>query len=223
MDQIIFSSWQDEVVDNRTVAEQDRRPSGNVKLTAEFRPGERIKAFMGWDGIVLGDEAVDLIDMCARYAEAVQSESCGKCFPCRVGSRLVSDWLKKIASGEGREEDVTHIGDLAVRIREGSKCSIGQTGMKPILDALQYFPELFSDAVAKGRKSTEGRYRYSVTAALRQRLPEQSRYPPLCGGDRRTAIRRIAGHDPGEHLHGRDPRQGLHPSLRIELPEGEPR
>jgi formate dehydrogenase beta subunit len=102
--------------------------------------------------------------MCARYAEAVQSESCGKCFPCRVGSRLVSDWLKKIASGEGREEDVARIRDLAVRIREGSKCSIGQTGMKPILDAFQYFPELFSDAVAKGRKSTEGRYRYSVTA-----------------------------------------------------------
>jgi formate dehydrogenase (NADP+) beta subunit len=164
MDQIIFSSWQDELVDNRMVAEQDRRPLGNVKLPAEFRPGERIKAFMGWDGIVLGDEAVDLVDMCARYAEAVQSESCGKCFPCRVGTRLVSDWLRKIASGEGREEDVTRIKDLAVQIREGSKCSIGQTGMKPILHALQYFPQPFSDAVAKGRKSPEGRYRYSVTA-----------------------------------------------------------
>ncbi len=164
MDKIIFSSWQEELVDNRTAAEQDRRQPANVKLPAEFRPGERIRAFMGWDGIVLCDEDVDIVDMCARYAEAVQSESCGKCFPCRVGTRLVSDWLKKIASGEGRQEDIARIGDLASRIREGSKCSIGQTGMNPILHALKYFPQAFADAVAKGRKSPEGRYRYSVTA-----------------------------------------------------------
>jgi formate dehydrogenase (NADP+) beta subunit len=164
MEKIIFSSWQEELVDNRMVEEQERRPPGNVKLPAEFRPGERIKAFMGWAGIVLCDEGVDIVDMCARYAEAVQSESCGKCFPCRVGTRLVSDWLKKIASGEGRQEDIARIRDLASRIREGSKCSIGQTGMNPILHALQYFPQAFTDAVAKGSKSPEGRYRYSVTA-----------------------------------------------------------
>ena len=164
MENIIFSSWQEELIDNRTVAEQDRRQPGNVKLPAEFRPGERIKAFMGWDGIVLCDPDVDIVEMSARYAEAVQSESCGKCFPCRVGTRLVSDWLGKIASGEGRAEDVTRIGELASRIREGSKCSIGQTGMKPVLHALKYFPQAFADAAAKRGKSPEGRYRYSVTA-----------------------------------------------------------
>jgi formate dehydrogenase beta subunit len=164
MEKIIFSSWQEELIDNRKVEEQERRQPANVKLSAEFRPGERIRAFMGWDGIVLCDEEVDIVDMCARYAEAVQSESCGKCFPCRVGTRLVSDWLKKIASGEGRQEDITRIGDLSSRIREGSKCSIGQTGMNAILHALKYFPQAFADAVAKSRKSPEGRYRYSVTA-----------------------------------------------------------
>ncbi|MBA4421630.1 MAG: dihydropyrimidine dehydrogenase subunit A [Syntrophus sp. (in: bacteria)] len=164
MEKIIFSSWQEELVDNRTAAEQDRRQPGNVKLPAEFRTGERIKAFMGWDGIVLCDGDVDIVDMCARYAEAVQSESCGKCFPCRVGTRLVCDWLRKIASGEGRAENVARIGDLARQIREGSKCSIGQTGMNPILHALKYFPQAFTDAATKGRKSPEGRYRFSVTA-----------------------------------------------------------
>ncbi|MBN2438658.1 MAG: FAD-dependent oxidoreductase [Deltaproteobacteria bacterium] len=164
MGKIIFSSWQEELVDNRTAAKQDRRQPGNVSLPAEFRPGERIKAFMGWDGIVLYDESVDIVDMCARYAEAVQSESCGKCFPCRVGTRLVSDWLRKIASGEGRQEDIIRIRELACRIREGSKCSIGQTGMNPILHALKHFPQAFDDAVAKRRISPAGWYRYSVTA-----------------------------------------------------------
>ena len=164
MGKIIFSSWQDDLVDNRTAAEQDRRQPANVKLPADFRPGERIKAFMGWDGIVLYDDDVDIVDMCARYAEAVQSESCGKCFPCRVGTRLVSGWLRKIASGEGREEDIPRIRDLARRIREGSKCSIGQTGVNPILHALAYFPQSFVEAIAKSRKSPDARYRYSVTA-----------------------------------------------------------
>ncbi len=164
MGQIIFSSWQDELVDNRAAAEQDRKEPGNIKLPKEFRVGEPIKAFMGWDGIVLCDDDVDIVDMCARYAEAVQSESCGKCFPCRVGTRVVSDSLKRIASGEGHRDDIGRIGDLALRIREGSKCSIGQTGMNPILHALKHFSQAFADSVAQNKKAREGRYRFAVTA-----------------------------------------------------------
>jgi formate dehydrogenase beta subunit len=164
MEQIIFSSWQEELVDHRAATEPDRRQPGNIKLPKEFRPGERIKAFMGWDGIVLCDDDVDIVDMCARYAEAVQSESCGKCFPCRVGTRVVSDGLKRIALGEGRQDDVARIGALALQIREGSKCSIGQTGMNPILHALKHFPKTFADAVAQSKKSQEGLYRFAVTA-----------------------------------------------------------
>jgi formate dehydrogenase beta subunit len=164
MEHIIFSSWQDELLDNRAAAEQDRAQPVNIKLPKEFRPGERIKAFMGWDGIVLCDDDVDIVDMCARYAEAVQSESCGKCFPCRVGTRVVSDGLKRIASGEGRQDDLVRIGDLAIQIREGSKCSIGQTGMNPILHALRHFPQAFADAIAQSKKAREGKYRFAVTA-----------------------------------------------------------
>src|SRR4030042_1785869 len=133
MEDIIFSSWQDQLVDNRTAPEPDRKKPGNVRLPTEFRPGERIKAFMGWDGIILRDQDVDIVGMCAEYAEAVQRESCGKCFPCRVGTRLVADWLGKIASGEGREEHLARIASMAPLIREGSKCSIGQTGMNAVL------------------------------------------------------------------------------------------
>ena len=92
MEDIIFSSWQGEVVDNRIAAEGERKEPANVKLPPELAPGERIKAFMGWDGIILCDDDVDIVDMCASYVEAVQKESCGKCFPCRVGTRIVGDW-----------------------------------------------------------------------------------------------------------------------------------
>jgi formate dehydrogenase (NADP+) beta subunit len=75
MGTIIFSSWQEELVDNRTVADRDQRDPDNVRLPEEFMPGERIRAFMGWDGIILRDDDVDIVDMCAGYAEAVQRES----------------------------------------------------------------------------------------------------------------------------------------------------
>ncbi len=164
MTDIIFSSWQNERFDGREAAAPDNKPPVNVKLAAEFRPGERIKALMGWDGIVLRDDDVDIVDMCAKYAEAVQQESCGKCFPCRVGTRIVGDWLKKIAAGEGKEAYPGKIRDLSLSIRDGSKCSIGQTGMNPILHALQYFPQAFAAAITEQKKAREGRYRYSVTA-----------------------------------------------------------
>ena len=177
MENIVFSSWQGELVDNRTAADGDRKKPGNVKLPPEFGPGERIKAFMGWDGIILCDDDVDIVDMCASYAEAVQESSCGKCFPCRVGSRIVGDWLRKIASGEGRQEDVSRIGELACQIREGSKCQIGQTGMKPILDALKHFPQAFADAAARGKKPPAGRYRFAVTAPCASVCPSSLDVP----------------------------------------------
>ncbi len=164
MGKVIFSSWQDELVDNRGVEEKDRKEPLKVRLPSEFRPGERIKAFMAWDGIVLQDDDVDIVDMCAKYVAAVQSESCGKCFPCRVGTRIIADWLRKVAAGEGKTEYLQKIRDLAINIRDGSLCSIGQTGLRPILTALEQFAPAFAAAIEQGKKAKEGTYRFAVTA-----------------------------------------------------------
>jgi formate dehydrogenase beta subunit len=170
MTDAIFSSWQSEVIDNRKVAAEAKSPV-NIKLLDEFSPGERIKAFIGWDGIVLRDDDVDIVDMAAQYARAVQNESCGKCFPCRVGTKIVSDMLNKIASGEGNAEDIPKIKKLAASISEGSKCSVGQTGMVPILHALEHFSQAFLDATANKKKADGGKYRYSVTAPCMSACP----------------------------------------------------
>lgn len=177
MTNIIFSSWRQELVDNRNVAEQDRKQPDNVRLPSEFRPGERIKAFMGWDGIILRDDDVNIVDMCAKYVEAVQQESCGKCFPCRVGTRIVGDWLRRIASGAGREEYPSQIRELSLQIRDGSKCSIGQTGLNPILHALEHFPQTFAGAIASGKKAPEGKYRFAVTAPCVSACPSSLDIP----------------------------------------------
>ncbi len=164
MANVIFSSWQDELIDNRKVEEKERKTPQNIVIPAEFSPGERISAFMGWDGIVLHDEEVDIVDMCAKYVEAVQGESCGKCFPCRVGTRIIGNWLKEIISGAGKAEHLQKIRALAVNIRDGALCSIGQTGLIPLLHALDHFPQAFTAVIEQGRKVREGKYRYAVTA-----------------------------------------------------------
>ena len=66
MEDIVFSTWQGELVDNRAAGEGERKQPGNVKLPPEFAPGERIKAFMGWDGIILRDADADIVGMCAE-------------------------------------------------------------------------------------------------------------------------------------------------------------
>jgi formate dehydrogenase beta subunit len=180
MADVIFSSWQGEVIDNRGVADEAKTPA-KLKLLDEFRPGEPIKAFIGWDGIVLRDNDVDVVGLCAKYAQAIQSESCGKCFPCRVGTRIISDMLNRIASGEGKQEDIDKIRELAPSIRDGSKCSIGQTGLVPILHALEHFSKAFADAIAGKKKSPDLNYRYSVTAPCISVCPSSLDIPKYLG------------------------------------------
>ncbi len=176
MTEAIFSSWQNDIIDNRTSATEARSPV-NAKLLEEFSPGERIKAFIGWDGIIVRDDSVDIVGMVASYAEAVQNESCGKCFPCRVGTRIISDLLAKIASGNGTKEDIPKIKKIASSVSEGSKCSIGQTGMIPILHALEYFPKAFEDAISNRKTVNGNKYRYAVTAPCMSACPSSLDIP----------------------------------------------
>jgi formate dehydrogenase beta subunit len=101
---ILFSSWQGEIVDNRGV-KRAKKPKA-IALPEEFKPGEKIKAFFGWDGIVICDDSVDLIDMALNYAEAMLKESCGKCTPCGQGSRFMRGFLEKLAKGEATKDDL---------------------------------------------------------------------------------------------------------------------
>ncbi len=176
MADIIFSSWQGEVIDNRGKAAQ-AAPAKRINLPEEFASGEQIKAFMGWDGFTVLDEAVDIVDMSLQYVEAVQKESCGRCIPCRVGTRIILDTMNRIASGKGKKEDLDSIASLARFVKEGSKCQIGQTGLKPLLDALAFYREAFERAVAEGVKAGGGSYRVSVTAPCMSVCPTKLKIP----------------------------------------------
>ncbi|HUJ70154.1 MAG TPA: FAD-dependent oxidoreductase [Syntrophorhabdales bacterium] len=189
---IVFSTWQGEVVDNRGKAPEDYGAPARLTLPPEFDKGEQIRAFMGWDGFAIMDPSIDVVDMCVEYVGAVQKESCGRCIPCRVGTRIILDLMNKIAAGQGAPSDLERIRGLARYIRDGSKCQIGQTGLKPLLEALTHYKESFDRAVTGGQKLGGTRYHVSVTAPCMSACPTKLKIP--------TYIEEIAEGRPGESL-----------------------
>jgi formate dehydrogenase beta subunit len=174
---ILFSSWQGEVVDNRGKAEADFASPTRLNLPEEFDKNEKVKAFMGWDGFALVDPGIDIVHMSMKYVEAVQKESCGRCIPCRVGTRIIADVMTALSAGRGRKGDIERITDLARYIKEGSKCQIGQTGLIPLLDAFKYFRETFDSCIEQGREARAGNYRVAVTAPCMSVCPTKLKIP----------------------------------------------
>lgn len=174
---VLFSSWQGEVVDNRGKAQADYAAPARLAVPEEFGKTEQIKAFMGWDGFALLDAGVDIVDMSTRYVAAVQKESCGRCIPCRVGTRIILDVMTRISEGKGSKEDLARITGLAEYIKQGSKCQIGQTGLIPLLDAIKYFGDAFDAAISQGVKATPGNYRVAVTAPCMSVCPTKLNIP----------------------------------------------
>lgn len=177
MADVVFSYWGGKLTDNRGKAPQEYAEPERLKLPAEFKPGVRIKAFMGWNGFAVRDTDVSIVDMCRAYMEAVQKESCGKCFPCRVGTKVIAETLDRITQGEGRMEDLELMESLGHSILEGSKCNLGQTGPFPLLMALKYFREEFEEVIRGKKKVPRGNYKVKLTAPCMNACPAHLNIP----------------------------------------------
>lgn len=171
MTDILFSSWGGVITDNRGKPEGERQPVSALNLPLELDKEKKIKAFIGWDGIVIRDSEVNLVDLIRAYLEAVQKESCGKCTPCRVGTRIMTTIMNRIADGKGKAEDLKQLKYLGEMIRKSSKCNLGQTGPKPVLDAIDHFEDQFSGAIELQKKIPRQEYKIKVTAPCESACP----------------------------------------------------
>ena len=96
-------------------------------------------AIMGSGGMVVMDETTCMVDMAKFFLHFTQEESCGKCTFCRIGTRRMLEILERITNGQGVEEDIPRLEELARQIRESSLCGLGQTAPNPVLTTLRYF------------------------------------------------------------------------------------
>jgi len=182
MTDILFSSWGGVVTDNRGKPEAERQAVPNLNLPLEFDRERKIKAFVGWDGLAIRDPDVHIIDLIRAYLEAVQKESCGKCTPCRVGTRIMATLMNRMVDGQGKKEDLDQLKYLGETILRSSKCNLGQTGPKPVLDALDYFRKEFQEAIQSKKKIPRQEYKVKVTAPCESACPSHlpiSRYVEL--------------------------------------------
>lgn len=146
---LLFSSWNNEIIDNRGLDPEKWKAASSVSLPLEFDPENNINAFMGWAGLVIIKDSIGIVDMCLKYIQEVQKASCGKCFPCRVGTALMVNILERIATGRGEKDDVVQLEGLGQYVSNTSKCFIGKTGPVPVLHAIRSFKDDFDHAITR--------------------------------------------------------------------------
>ena len=108
-------------------------------------------SMMGSGGMVVMDEETCMIDIARYFLSFTQAESCGKCVPCRVGTKQMLDILERICRGEGEPGDIELLEELGKQIKAGSLCQLGQTAPNPVLTTLRYFREEYEAHINEKR------------------------------------------------------------------------
>lgn len=114
-------------------------PESLLDTPVDYESINATGAIMGSGGMVVMDEDTCIVDVAKFFLSFVQSESCGKCPFCRIGTKRMLEILEKISKGEGKVEDLDLLEELAYQIKDGSLCGLGQTAPNPILTTLKYF------------------------------------------------------------------------------------
>ena len=114
-------------------------PESMLDLSIDYDSLTAAGAMMGSGGLVVMDEDTCMVDVAKFFLNFTQSESCGKCTPCREGTKRMLEVLTRITEGQGREGDMELLEELARNIKETALCGLGQTAPNPVLSTLKYF------------------------------------------------------------------------------------
>lgn len=126
-------------------AAQTGGPSGGciprqyLNTPVDYESLKELGTIMGSGGLIVVDEDTCMVDFAKYFLEFVQEESCGKCAPCRLGTKRMLEILDRITRGEGREGDIEKLLELGEIIKETALCGLGQTAPNPVLSTIRYF------------------------------------------------------------------------------------
>ena len=114
-------------------------PAEHLDVHIDYESLSALGAIMGSGGLVIADEDVCMVDFARYFMTFTQEESCGKCVPCRVGTKAMLSTLERICNGEGKPGDVEYLIELGEEIKRASLCGLGQTAPNPVLSTIRYF------------------------------------------------------------------------------------
>jgi len=126
-------------------------PAQYLNISIDYDTLQRIGSIMGSGGMVVMDENNCMVEIARFFLSFTQSESCGKCAPCRLGTTQLLEILTRITQGNGKIEDIQAVKDLGETIMKSSLCGLGQTAPKPALSTLKYFLKEYEDHILEHR------------------------------------------------------------------------
>ncbi len=131
-------------------------PKEHLDTPIDYESLKQIGSMMGSGGLIVMDDTKCMVSLAKFYLQFTVSESCGKCTPCRIGTKRMLEILEKLCSGEGEEYDIYKLEKLAANIQKSSICGLGQSAPNPVISTLKYFREEFRQhAIQKECKSLE--------------------------------------------------------------------
>ncbi len=114
-------------------------PAHISDTTVDYESLGKVGAIMGSGGMVVMDESTCMVEMARFFLDFTRKESCGKCIHCRLGTKRMLEILERIVNGDGKEGDIELLESLAVEVKDGSLCGLGQTAPNPVLSTIRYF------------------------------------------------------------------------------------
>ena len=131
-------------------------PKQHLDTPIDYESLKEIGSMMGSGGLIVMDDTKCMVSLAKFYLEFTVSESCGKCTPCRIGTKRMLEILEKLCNGEGEESDIYRLETLAKNIQKASICGLGQSAPNPVISTLNYFREEFKEhAIDKACRTQE--------------------------------------------------------------------
>ena len=122
-------------------------PAKHLDVKMDYESLMSLGSIMGSGGLIVMDEKSDMVDVARYFMEFCMDESCGKCVPCRVGTKMMHDLLQKIYDGKGTSIDLERLEELAVYVKETSLCGLGASAPNPLQSTLRHFREEYESKI----------------------------------------------------------------------------
>ncbi len=151
--EIIYDIGGGIIGDKQFKAVQTGGPSGGcipaelLDTPVDYESLGRVGSIIGSGGMVVLDETDCMVNIAKFFLEFTQAESCGKCVPCRIGTKRLLEILDRITKGQGKEGDIELLEQLCASVRSASLCGLGQTAPNPILSTLKYFRQEYESHI----------------------------------------------------------------------------
>ncbi|MBR6443051.1 MAG: NADH-quinone oxidoreductase subunit NuoF, partial [Clostridia bacterium] len=168
-------------------------PASLLDISVDYDSLTSIGAMMGSGGMIVMDEDNCMVDIARFFLDFTVDESCGKCTPCRVGTRRMLEILERITQGKGEEGDIEKLQTLAENIKSSALCGLGQTAPNPVLSTIKYFRDEYEAHIKEKRCPA-----HHCQALLNYKITDACRGCTACA--RKCPVNAISGNVKEQHV-----------------------